>query len=112
MKLRASALYVMAALLYVTEAHASGEPAVIYWVAGGGLAQVVVLIFLVTSPRFRATRFPAITGYALYLHVLWSWVWNSSQSPTLLGSALVLLPVLAVCVLVWMVSSATASEDR
>lgn len=100
-------------VLYATGAHASGDPIVIYLTAGAGLVQLALLIFLLVAQAFRVARLPAVAAYLLYLVVLWSWVWQSRQSSTLLGIGLTVLPCLAVAVLIWMLSTAASRNgDR
>lgn len=92
-------------LLYTTGAHASGDPIVIYWAAGAGLVQIALFVFVLAARAFGAARLPAVAAYVLNLIVLWSWVWQSRQSSTLLGIGLVIFPCLVVAVLYWMLST-------
>ena len=92
-------------LFYTIEAHASGDPIVIYSVAGGGLVQIALLIFVLTAQAFRRVRTPAVVVYMLYLPVLWAWIWQSRQSATVLGVCLVVLPCLVVGALLWLLTA-------
>jgi hypothetical protein len=93
-------------LLVASPAHASGDPIVIYVVAGGGLAQLALVVFMLTARAFRSVRLPALATYLLYLVVLWAWVWNSRQSATTLGAGLIVLPCLVVGTLLWLLVTA------
>lgn len=99
-------------LAYADLAHASGDPGVIYWAAGVALLQIGLFVFILTGRVFAAARLPASTAYLLYLFVLWSWIWHSRQSATILGAGLILLPPLAVAVLAWLLSAATRRKGE
>jgi len=98
-------------LLLATPAHASGDPAVIYLMAGGVLVQVVLIVFMLTARAFRRARLPALAAYALYLVVLWPWVWESKPSETLPGIGLIVLPCVIVGTLLWMLVTAHRRSD-
>lgn len=95
-----------AAVLFLpsTIAHASGDPIVIYFAAGGSAVQLALLVFIWIGRTFRPARLPATAAYVLYLGLLWAWVWESRQSTTIVGAALIVLPCLAVGVLMWVLS--------
>lgn len=112
MRPRTVALYAVLVLLFTTSAHASGDPAVLYWMAAGGLTQAALLLLVLVARRFRAARAPSATAYLLYLVILWSWIWNSSQSPTLLGLALVAFPLLSVGTLLWILSAVAGAREE
>lgn len=90
-------------LLYSTVAHASGDPMIVFWIAGAALVQIAVLIFMLTAQVFRRVRTPAVVLYILYLPLLWAWIWQSTQSVTVFGVCLMVLPCLVVGVLRWLV---------
>jgi len=98
-------------LLLSPAAHASGDPAVIYLMAGGALVQVVLGVFMLTARAFRPARLPALAAYALYLVVLWPWVWESKPSETLPGIGLIVLPVVIVGTLLWLLITAHRRSD-
>jgi uncharacterized membrane protein len=98
-------------LLQATRAHASGDPIVIYVTAGGGIAQVALLVFILAARAFRSARFPAVAAYLLYLVVLWAWAWQSKQSAMMLGAGLVVLPCLIIGALLWMLAKADRRLD-
>lgn len=91
-------------------AHASGDPMVVYYAAAGGVVQVGILGFLFATKKFRGVRIQAFVAYALNIIPLWGWVWNSSQSPHLLGGALVVMPVLSLAILLWFSRSHNKSK--
>lgn len=95
-------------LLHATGAHASGDPIVIYWASGAGVVQIALLVFVFAARAFGAARLPAVAAYVLNLIILWSWVWQSRQSSTLLGIGLLVFPCLVVGVLYWMLSAAAS----
>ena len=97
--------------LFATSAHASGDPAVLYWMAAGALIQVVLLAFVLIARKFQPTRWPMAAAYVLHLVVLWNWVLNSSQSLSLLGTALVIFPLVAVGVLMWMLAAFRSARE-
>lgn len=102
----------MVTVLYASGAYASGDPMVLYWMVAGGLTQVTLLLYILMARKFRVARSPATAAYVLYLVLLWTWIWNSTQSPTYLGIALVVLPLLAVGVLSWVIFAVASARER
>ena len=105
-------LQISVLLLYANRSYASGDPIVMYWAAGGVLLQLALLIFVLAGRVFSVARLAVLTAYVLYLILLWSWVWQSSQSSTFLGLALIVIPCLVIAALFWILTSAATRKDK
>jgi hypothetical protein len=92
-EMRRTIFALLSIALFSTNAHASGDPAVVYFFFGGVILQILGLLAYLLSVKQH--RLLVASAYLAFFALVWPWALNThSLSPEQVGWILVGLPVL------------------